>query len=346
MYMGKYVYVIAQHVHAKTPTSTARLRIDMVHHLTTLTCYAIFLIFMENLLLALVGVTMELNTSVIEFTRTVKDVNQTKTGFYRKLSIVGCVVTTVFRGVVPAAYLVLSILRETPFDMSYTSLTAFFVSLIFYSVINVWLILNAVQRLYNVYKYRRAGFTCEQDYTEAGHRSESGNTDVRKNNLGYMRSYDNRNLAYNDGKLNTNKKDFFKESIRLPLSFYIDNMADNRSVQLACSPEDREDSANNDRLNGSRIQNDFGSLRDSTSSTNSDISGDNVVTIFPDLNRTQFVSQLASNLLISQGSYSGDMVDGLRLVSSYSTTENSPSSLHTEGDTHSLLSDTENEDNS
>ncbi|OWF37923.1 uncharacterized protein LOC110466857 [Mizuhopecten yessoensis] len=303
IYLGKYIYIIAQHIHVQKPTNMARLRIDIVHHFTTIVCYSIFVIFMQNLLLALIGITMEMNTTLIEFSKTAKDINENKTSFYRKLSVVGCASTTLFRGVVPFVFLVFCIFRETPFDMSYSPLTAFFVSLIFFSVINVWLILNSFQRLYNVYRYHRMGMTGREDCTGPTCAPGTTSADMRNNNLGYMRSYDNRNITtYEDEKLNINKKNFTKDNIRMPFSLHIDKMADNRCLILPRSPEDLEDNANNERLNASRIRNDIGSSRGSTNSFNSDMSGDHYVTILPEVNNVQFASHPVLNTSTGQRS--------------------------------------------
>ncbi|XP_033754045.1 uncharacterized protein LOC117337261 [Pecten maximus] len=292
IYLGKYIYVIAQYIHVPKPANTSRLRIDFVHHLTTVVCYSIFVIFMQNLLLALVGITMEMNTMIIDFSRTAKDMNENKTSFYRKLSIAGCGFTTLFRGAIPFVFLVICIFRETPFDMRYAPLTAFFVSLIFFSVINVWLILNSVQRLYNVYRYYRMSVDCDGPPCAP---------ESMKNNLGYVRSYDNRNInTCDDEKLNLNKKNFTKESIRLPFTIHLDKLTDNRSVLLPSSPDD--ENANNERINASRIINDIGSLRRSTDSTNSDSSGGYVVTILPEINDVRFTSHQTLNSFRGQSS--------------------------------------------
>ncbi|XP_060080437.1 uncharacterized protein LOC132559823 [Ylistrum balloti] len=291
IYLGKYVYVIAQHIYIPKPTNMARLRIDIVHHVTTVVCYSIFVIYMQNLLLALVGITMEMNTTVIEFARTAKDMNENKTSFYRKLSIVGCVVTSIFRGAVPFVFLVLCICRETPFSMKYAPLTAFFVSLIFFSVINVWLILNSVQRLYNVYSYHSMGLTGSDDYTRPTCAPGTTNVDMRNNNLGYVRSYDNRNISTcEDEKLNINKKNFTKESIRLPFALHVDKMIDNCSLVFTSSQDEEDENHINDRINASIIRNNIGTLRQSNDSTTSDISGDYMVAVLPELNNIQCTS--------------------------------------------------------
>ncbi|XP_069114016.1 uncharacterized protein [Argopecten irradians] len=286
IYLGKYIYVIAHHMHVPKPANTSRLRIDIVHHLTTIICYSIFVIFMQNLLLALVGITMEMNTMVIDFSRIAKDMNENKTSFYRKLSIVGCGFTAVFRGAIPFAFLVICIFKETPFAMRYAPLTAFFVSLIFFSVINVWLILNSVQRLFNVYRYDRM----DTDYTVPTLEPAS----MRNNNLGYVRSYDNRNINNcDDEKLNLNKKNFAKETIRPPFVLNLEKLVDNRSVMLPSSPDD--ENLNNERINASRIRNDIGSLRQSTDSSNSDTSDYQMIAISPEFNDARTFRPLLSS---------------------------------------------------
>jgi len=178
---------------------------------------------------------MELNTSVIEYAKLKKKTGQSKTESYKRLTIISCTVTIAFRCAIPLIFLVVSMFREAPFGMSYISVTVFFISLIFFSMINVWLVLMSVQRLMK--SYSSSGLLSNQEPKHSYHRNIPPPGGFEKNNLGYMRSYANRNLSSKDNeKINTAKKEFIKNDIHTTVTNAMIIRPSNRPQRLNPSP--------------------------------------------------------------------------------------------------------------
>ena len=211
--------MLVQDIYILHHLETSKYRFDTIHHVVACGCYGIFLGYGQNFLLALVGITMELSTTTIEVSKIAKELGYTKSEFYKNLTVVSCILAVVFRGIIPIVFLVMSMFLQTPFVMHYTVLSTFFLSIIFFSVINVWFILSAIQRLVRTCctkssLFRR--FEANRRVRTSDQTLDANNdpTVFTKNNLGYLRRYDNKNLCYiEEEKLNTNKKTFPKENI-------------------------------------------------------------------------------------------------------------------------------------
>ncbi|XP_061189753.1 uncharacterized protein LOC133197651 [Saccostrea echinata] len=210
--IGRYIYLISVNIYLYGESEPSRIKTDTMHHVVTVVCYSVFLAYHQNLLLSLVGMTMETNSTVIELSKILKELGKNRTKLYSKLSFLNCALTLVFRGIVPVVFLVIAMFHETPFVMHYTTLTVFFLSIIFFSVINVWLILATIQRLVRSF----CKTTNEFENTENVHGIQRVCQShlTTRNNLGYLRRYDNKNLCtVDDEKLNTNRKEMTKENI-------------------------------------------------------------------------------------------------------------------------------------
>lgn len=210
--IGRYIYLISVNIYFYGESERSRIKTDLMHHIVTIVCYSIFLGYHQNLLLSLVGMTMETNSTIIEISKILKEMGKNRTRLYCKLSFINCALTLVFRGIIPVVFLVIAMFHETPFVMHYTALTVFFLSIIFFSVINVWLILATIQRLVRSF----CKTTTDFENTEAarGIQRVCHSHLTTRNNLGYLRRYDNKNLCMvDDEKLNTNRKDTTKENI-------------------------------------------------------------------------------------------------------------------------------------
>jgi hypothetical protein len=210
--IGRYVYLISMNIYLYGESDRSRIKTDTMHHVVTIVCYAIFLGYHQNLLLSLIGMTMETNSTIIEISKILKEMGKNRTRLYCKLSFINCALTLVFRGIIPVVFLVIAMFHETPFVMHYTVLTVFFLSIIFFSVINVWLILATIQRL--VRSFCKTTNDFENTEPARGIQRVCHSHLTTRNNLGYLRRYDNKNLCMvDDEKLNTNKKDTTKENI-------------------------------------------------------------------------------------------------------------------------------------
>ncbi|XP_062619045.1 uncharacterized protein LOC134280615 [Saccostrea cucullata] len=210
--IGRYIYLISVNIYLYGESDRSRIKTDSMHHVVTVVCYSVFLAYHQNLLLSLVGMTMETNSTIIELSKILKELGKNGTRLYSKLSFMNCALTLVFRGIVPVVFLVIAMFHETPFVMHYTTLTVFFLSIIFFSVINVWLILATIQRL--VRSFCKTANDFENTEAARGIQRVCQSHLTTRNNLGYLRRYDNKNLCtVDDEKLNTNRKETTKENI-------------------------------------------------------------------------------------------------------------------------------------
>lgn len=250
--IGRYVYLILQDAYLFPHIDKARFRTDTVHHVVTIVCYSVILVYRQNMLLGILGILTELNTFLVEVTKIMKTLGRHKTSIYKKMSVASCATTIVFRGVIPVIFLIMGMFHETPFVMHYTALTVFFLSIIFFSVINVWLILSTVQRVIKIYSYSE---TLEVAYAPEHIQLES----FRKNNLGYERPLGNININYDTEKLNINKS-IDQNLISKIKNVYLTQRNDHRDIEMnnvieidstqsidSSSPEPSQSTSNRDR---------------------------------------------------------------------------------------------------
>lgn len=223
--IGRYVFVVIEMFMSKRPTRNVQFRADVIHHAVTVICYVLFLTYGQNLLLGLVGILIESTSIFDEIGRFCKDRERRHTIFYRRLVVVNCVGTICFRGVIPTMFLVIAMFQQSPFTMDYAPLMLFFFSIIFFSVINVWQMLTSTQRLIK-HMYVRSQDNQVVRGADAGHgrgtlirfnSRGTGPLKVDKNNLGYLRPCENKNIAnHTDEKHNmNNRKEFVKESLEI-----------------------------------------------------------------------------------------------------------------------------------
>lgn len=218
--VGRYIYLILVNIYLYGESEPSRIKTDTMHHVVTIVCYSVFLAYHQNLLLSLVGMTMETNSIIVEISKIMKEMGKSRTKWYNKLSFINCALTLVFRGVIPVVFLVIAMFHETPFVMHYTTLTLFFLSIIFFSVINVWLILATIQRL--VRSYCKTTNDFDNTVAAPGIQRVCHSHLTTRNNLGYLRRYDNKNLCMvEDEKLNTNRKETTK--VNFPNLHFIQN---------------------------------------------------------------------------------------------------------------------------
>ncbi|KAK3086359.1 hypothetical protein FSP39_017371 [Pinctada imbricata] len=246
--IGRYFYMLVQDLYILHLIEASKYRTDTIHHVVAFVCYCVFLVFKQNYLLAIIGITMELSTTIIEISKITKELGKTKTRFYQRLTLISCISTITFRGVVPVTFLIIAMFLQTPFTMHYTVLTIFFLSIIFFSVINVWLILTTIQRLVKSFCNKSSLFRRTESSSHVPTFQDStASNDYQfftKNNLGYMRRYDNKNLCYvEEEKLNTTKKMTAKDNI--PTAGFPVNMHQARSLEDIDSNETSVESQNN-----------------------------------------------------------------------------------------------------
>ncbi|KAH3791626.1 uncharacterized protein LOC127838747 [Dreissena polymorpha] len=246
--IGRYMFNILEPLFSKQYKKKARYLVENVHHVVTLLCYSLFLGYTENSLLGLVGVLMESTCIFEDVVRLCNTSNMQQTLLYKRLLLLGAVFNVCFRGIVPVAFLINAMFHQSPFTMSYPTLMVFFLSIVFFSVINVWQILASFQRFLKFTLSNNDVFRGLRDETAVDDTTWQTNGRERgllfsKNNLGYTRPYDNKNFSVNnyDAKANVeNRKVTAKDTIELqidPVSFIIKTMSSSCSIEHDKSPD-------------------------------------------------------------------------------------------------------------
>ncbi|KAH3798737.1 hypothetical protein DPMN_152340 [Dreissena polymorpha] len=145
--IGRHLFNVLEPLFSKQRKKKASYLVENVHHGVTLLCYAVFLGYTDNSLLGLVGVLMESTGIFEELVRLCNTSNMQQTLLYKRLLLLSAFFNICFRGIVPVAFLINAMFNRSPFTMSYPTLMIFFLSIIFFSVINVWQILASLQRV-------------------------------------------------------------------------------------------------------------------------------------------------------------------------------------------------------
>ena len=259
--IGKYVFILVQDMFLFHLSERLRFRAELIHHVVTVVCYSLFLAYNQNVLLGLIGILMETTTVFECVGRCLKEKDKQNTKHYRRLVLSSCAVTICFRGIIPLAFLIIATMQQTPFSMDYAPLTVFFLSIIFYSVVNVWLILTGFQRLVKAFGDKSHTFssdyheTARPQFTADGRpirHSSAGRLELSKNNLGYVRPYENKNMSINENEksnLNNHKK-FPKETLNNHIAINIllpheDGACENKSSALNTSSRLSDASSDN-----------------------------------------------------------------------------------------------------
>lgn len=290
--VGRYIFITTEKFITRRSSRKAQYRAEIVHHIVTVLCYTLFLAYGQNLLLGLVGILIESTSLFDEIGRYCKDRQRRHTLFYRRLVVVNCVAMTCFRGVIPTTFLVIAMFQQSPFTMNYAPLMLFFLSIIFFSVINVWSILLSIQRLIKyIYEKSHELHQVANDIDIGRGRGTlvrnssrgAGRLTLARNDLGYCRPYENKNIVcYADEKHNlNNRKEFVKETLDLHMNpgIYFSSSKFKKVNEERSTEGVREETHNTTRsepfsLRSSAVvlyssQNQFRSSNSTTDSTNS-----------------------------------------------------------------------------
>lgn len=280
--IGKYVFVLMQDLFLFHLSERLRFRAELIHHVVTVVCYSLFLAYNQNVLLGLIGILMETTTVFDSVGRCLKEQDKRNTKHYRRLVLSSCAMTICFRGIIPLAFLIIATMQQTPFSMDYAPLTVFFLSIIFFSVVNVWLILTGFQRLVKLFGEKSQNFPSdfrESDRPRFGAdgrpvpHSSARRLELSKNNLGYVRPYENKNISNNENEKSNlnNHKMFPKETLNNHIAINIllpndKSASENKSSALDASNRSSDTSSDNVIFSNSSRSN----LRESGESASSD----------------------------------------------------------------------------
>ncbi|XP_078690445.1 uncharacterized protein LOC144921387 [Branchiostoma floridae x Branchiostoma belcheri] len=141
--VGHYVYKCFQDFHLRN--DLPNFRINFLHHAVTVIVYVVFSLYQQSGLFGLLGVLFEGTVIFYETSKLLQTIDvERHSVVYGVNIIIGTVMTLVLRGVVPVVFFVLAFRVSSPFDMDYMPLAFYFLSIIFFAIINLWLLRASV----------------------------------------------------------------------------------------------------------------------------------------------------------------------------------------------------------
>ncbi|XP_041377033.1 uncharacterized protein LOC121389462 [Gigantopelta aegis] len=226
--IGRYVFMSLQDLYLLQHLQN--FKTDLIHHVVTVAACSVFLAYEQNIFLSIATPLMEVNLIFLTTGRIMRDVPEYRDSkINRNTTVLGCAVTMVCRGVLPVIFLAIAVKHDSPFSMKVVPLTLFFLCIVFFFVINFWMIFQTASRVVKLWVGDRETQSSTPG-TVLNNPTEPQLYDVTIGavdgqgvakpfplsnvNYGFVKSYDNRNLCNNDNeKMNFGMKKLTKHNI-------------------------------------------------------------------------------------------------------------------------------------
>ncbi|XP_002736276.1 uncharacterized protein LOC100370515 [Saccoglossus kowalevskii] len=206
MDVGHYSYKLAQDFLLRKHITS--FRFDALHHLVAIMTLSVFLAFEENGLNCLVGLLFEGNLPFFGISQLLKTLEiESCSRVHGVNKHCGFISTIIFRGIVPVVFIIVSMQFGSPFSMNYAVISFYFLSCVFFLILNIWVIKISFTGVVKYNKERRKHLMeraligprgANDDESAVG---VDGTSAVEKfriqtthNNLRYMRPCANTNL--------------------------------------------------------------------------------------------------------------------------------------------------------
>ena len=197
--IGCYVYSIVQDIILQRDLN--KVSVDIVHHVVTVAVYSVFLAYQQNALFGALGMLFAITTPCMEIRRLVKAADlENCVRFYRAVLLFCSLLTLIARVVIPTALIIWSLVLGSPLTMDVVVVAIYFLSVIFFGILNLWLAVTSVTSIYKFsYKQRTDKLTRVLNAGEP-HGLEIQASDKRKfttkrNGINYMTPCSNANIA-------------------------------------------------------------------------------------------------------------------------------------------------------
>lgn len=144
--LGHYVYRFFQDILLRE--FIPLFKMNLLHHVVTISTYTVFIWYEQNAMSGIIGLLFEGSSIIFEIGGFLKAIGVSKNSMaYITLLAFGFTLTVIFRGVVPVILLILTTLNENPLKMQYIPLGFFFMNIVFFSMVNGWLMKSSLQSL-------------------------------------------------------------------------------------------------------------------------------------------------------------------------------------------------------
>ncbi|XP_001620772.2 uncharacterized protein LOC5499133 isoform X1 [Nematostella vectensis] len=144
IYLGHYVYKVLQDflLRDKIPP----FKINLLHHLVTISTYMVFLYYQQNGISGLNGLLFEGSVIFVDLATFLRRLGIRKNDYLHISCVLfGFIFAVVFRAFSPLLILTISLLKHNPLKMDYLPLGFFFMNIVFFSMTNGWLVKSSFE---------------------------------------------------------------------------------------------------------------------------------------------------------------------------------------------------------
>lgn len=162
-------------------------KINLLHHIVTISTYAVFMLYKQNAISGVIGLLFEGSAIFFELCGFLRSLGISKNSYlYINCVIIGFVLTIVCRALCPLTLLVIVLLNHNPLRMEYLPLGFFFMNIVFFSMVNGWLVKSSFDSLKRRILSRRIlnELSRFRNVRALDGSQETSPTEVELNNLG------------------------------------------------------------------------------------------------------------------------------------------------------------------
>ena len=153
--LGNYIYKLVQDFLLRKEFPLCK--INFLHHAVAVSTYAVCLIFQQNTISGVIGLLFEGTMIISELICFLRLLNVDRNGrLYFCSTLLGFVLTVFLRGICPLLILVIVTLQHDPLKMDYLPLGFFFMNVVFFLMLNGWLIKSSFTSLRRRVRARRS----------------------------------------------------------------------------------------------------------------------------------------------------------------------------------------------
>lgn len=182
--LGNYIYKCLQD--SLLRKEIPFFKINLLHHVVAVSTYTVFIIYEQNAISGVIGLLFEGSVILFDFKCVLPFLGVKKNSLlYIGTVFVGFVTTITLRAICPFVLLVLAVLKHSPLAMDYLPLGFFFMNIVFFTMINGWLVKNGFYSLRRRWLSRRLFLYLERE----GQNSQAEGSSLEMNNLFSSRQY-------------------------------------------------------------------------------------------------------------------------------------------------------------
>ncbi|XP_031552450.1 uncharacterized protein LOC116289640 [Actinia tenebrosa] len=144
--LGHYVYRFFQDILLRN--FIPLFKINLLHHIVTISTYAVFMLYKQNAISGVIGLLFEGSAIFFDLCGFLRSLGISKNSYlYINCVIIGFILTIICRALCPLTLLVVVFLSHSPLRMEYLPLGFFFMNIVFFTMVNGWLVKSSFDSL-------------------------------------------------------------------------------------------------------------------------------------------------------------------------------------------------------